>query len=452
MKSKERLYYGAGALGKDLVYGFVAGYILFFLNDIIGINALFLGTLFLFARAFDAINDPIMGMIVENTRSKYGKFRPWILIGTLSNAVILVLLFTVPNLSMLGMQIYVSLLYILWGVTYTLMDIPYWSMIPALTMVQKERENIAVVARVFAGIGFTLVTVATVPLVKMIGGGNDRFGYSMVAVGISVLFVLLIGMTVKNVKEHVTVAQDKVSIRKLFNLLLSNDQLLIVMITVVLFNISTYITTTLGIYFFKYDVKNEVLYSVFAGVAGIAQILAMLCFPLISRFLVRKQIFTLGVTTSIVGYLGLFTAGQFKILSLPLLFFSGFLIFVGLGFMNILTTAMLADTVEYGEWKLGVRSESIVFSVQTFVVKLASAVSAFIVGLGLSIIGFIPDVLQSEVTLTGLRFMMFLMPILGLVLSLIIYLKFYKIDATFYQQLVADLEKAGHLKIEKEAQ
>ena len=207
MKSKERLYYGAGALGKDLVYGFVAGYILFFLNDIIGINALFLGTLFLFARAFDAINDPIMGMVVENTRSKYGKFRPWILIGTLSNAVVLVLLFTVPNLSMLGMQIYVSLLYILWGVTYTLMDIPYWSMIPALTMVQKERENIAVVARVFAGIGFTLVTVATVPLVKMIGGGNDRFGYSMVAVAISVLFVLLISMTVKNVKEHVKIGR-----------------------------------------------------------------------------------------------------------------------------------------------------------------------------------------------------------------------------------------------------
>lgn len=450
MKSKERLYYGAGALGKDLVYGFVAGYILFFLNDIMGINGLFLGTLFLIARAFDAINDPIMGMIVENTRSKYGKFRPWILMGTLSNAVILVLLFTIPNLSMFGMQIYVSVFYILWGVTYTLMDIPYWSMIPALTMVQKERENIAVVARVFAGIGFTLVTVATVPLVKFIGGGDDRFGYSMVAVGISILFVLLISITVKNVKEHVTVSQDKVSIRKLFDLLLSNDQLLIVMVTVVLFNISTYITTTLGLYFFKYDVKNEMLYSVFAGVAGVAQILAMLCFPLLSRFLVRKQIFVLGVSTSIFGYLGLFTAGQFKVLSLPLLFFSGFLIFVGLGFMNILTTAMLADTVEYGEWKLGVRSESIVFSVQTFVVKLASALSAFIVGVGLSVIGFNRDAIQTEMTLTGLRFMMFLMPIFGLILSLIIYLKFYKIDATFYQQLVSDLEETGHLKMEKD--
>ena len=440
METKERMYYGAGALGKDLVYGFVSGYILFFLNDIMGISALFLGTLFLFARAFDALNDPIMGMVVENTRTRFGKFRPWILIGTLLNAVIIVLLFSIPTMSMGSMKVYVSVLYILWGVTYTLMDIPYWSMIPALSMNQKDRENIAVVARVCAGIGFTLVTVATVPLVKTLGSGNDRTGYSLIAMIIAVLFIVFISFTVKNVKEHVVVHQDKIPVKGLFKILLSNDQLLVVMATVVLFNVSTYITTTLGIYFFKYDVKNEVLYSVFAAVAGIAQILAMLCFPMLSKRLTRKQIFTTGVTVSIIGYLGLFTAGQFNIFSLPLLFARGFLIFVGLGFMNILTTAMLADTVEYGEWKLGIRSESIVFSVQTFVVKLASAVSAFIVGIGLSVIGFVPDVVQSQSTLAGLRFLMFVVPIFGLIISLLVYLKKYKIDAAFYTQIVSEIK------------
>jgi len=107
--------------------------------------------------------------------------------------------------------------------------------------------------------------------------------------------------------------------------------------------------------------------------------------------------------------------------------------------MNILTTAMLADTVEYGEWKLGVRSESIVFSVQTFVVKLASALSAFIVGLGLDIVGFIPDTAQSASTLTGLRFIMFVLPIFGLVASLWVYRKRYKIDAAFYEKIVREL-------------
>ncbi|HAS72813.1 MAG TPA: melibiose:sodium transporter MelB [Clostridiales bacterium UBA8960] len=440
MDKKEKFYYGAGALGKDLVYGFVAGYVLFFLNDILGINALFLGTLFLFARAFDALNDPIMGMVVENTRSKFGKFRPWILIGTVLNAVVIVLLFSAPDLSMPMLKIYVSILYILWGVTYTLMDIPYWSMIPALSIVQKERENIAVIARVCAGIGFTVVTVATVPLAKLLGQGNDRTGYSLIGIIIAVLFVLLMSLTVKNVKEHVTVEQDKVSIKGLFKLLLSNDQLMVVMVTVVLFNVSTYITTTLGIYFFKYDVKNEVLYSVFAAVAGLAQIMAMMCFPLFSKKMSRKQIFISGVSVSILGYLGLFSAGQFDFFSIPFLFVSGFFIFVGLGLMNILTTAMLADTVEYGEWKLGIRSESIVFSVQTFVVKLASAVSAFIVGLGLSIIGFVPDILQTATTLAGMRVLMFLVPIFGLILSLIVYMKRYKIDAEFYNQIVGELD------------
>lgn len=440
MEKKEKLYYGAGALGKDLVYGFVAGYVLFYLNDVLGINALFLGTLFLFARAFDALNDPIMGMIVENTRSRFGKFRPWILIGTVLNAIVIVLLFSAPDLSMPMLQIYVSILYILWGVTYTLMDIPYWSMIPALSIHQKERENIAVVARVSAGIGFTLVTVATVPLAKLLGQGNDRVGYSLIGIIIAILFVALMTLTVKNVKEHVKVEQEKVSIRGLFNLLLSNDQLMVVMVTVVLFNVSTYITTTLGIYFFKYDVKNEVLYSVFAAVAGLAQIIAMMAFPLISKFRTRKQIFILGVGVSILGYLGLFSAGQFGFFSIPFLFGSGFFIFIGLGFMNILTTAMLADTVEYGEWKLGIRSESIVFSVQTFVVKLASALSAFIVGIGLSLIGFVPDVVQATSTLTGLRFLMFLVPIFGLAFSLVVYMKHFKIDATFYEHIICELE------------
>lgn len=439
MKSKEKMYYGAGALGKDLVYGFVSGYILFFLNDLLGISALFLGTLFLFARAFDALNDPIMGMIVENTRSRHGKFRPWIFIGTLLNAIIIVLLFSIPETSMSVMKWSAAILYVLWGVTYTLMDIPFWSMIPALSTQQKERENIAVVARVCAGIGFTVVTVATVPLVKALGAGDDLAGYRMVAMGIAVLFVLLITSTVKNVREHVSVVQDKVSVKSLFNLLLANDQLMVVMATVVLFNVSTYITTTLGIYFFKYDVKNEVLYSVFAAVAGIAQILAMVGFPLFSKKLTRKQIFTTGVSVSIFGYVGLFSAGQFGFFSVPFLFVSGFFIFVGLGLMNILTTAMLADTVEYGEWKLGVRSESIVFSVQTFVVKLASALSAFVVGLGLDVVGFIPDTVQSTATLAGMRFLMFVVPIFGLIGSLLIYRRLYKIDAAFYEKLVSEL-------------
>lgn len=440
MRGKESLFYGAGALGKDLVYGFVAGYVLFYLNDIVGISALFLGTLFLFARAFDALNDPIMGMIVENTRSKFGKFRPWIFIGTVTNAIVLVLLFTVPDIGMTQMKIYVSTLYILWGVTYTLMDIPYWSMIPALSVVQKDRENIAVVARVFAGIGFTIVTVATVPLVKLLGNGNDHTGYSLISMIIAFIFILLITLTVTNVKEHVVVAQDKVKLKSLFNLLLANDQLMVVMITVVLFNVSTYITTTLGIYFFKYDVGDEVLYSVFAAVAGIAQILAMISFPAFSKKLTRKQIFTSGVSISIIGYLGLFSAGQFGFFSIPFLFGSGFLIFVGLGLMNILTTAMLADTVEYGEWKLGVRSESIVFSVQTFVVKLASALSAFIVGIGLSVIGFEQNVVQTAATLSGMRILMFLVPISGLVVSLLVYRRFYKIDASFYENILSDLK------------
>ena len=130
---REKYSYGVGALGKDLVYAIVATYLMVYFTDVVKLNPAFVGTLFLVARLWDAINDPAMGMIVDNTRSKFGKFRPWIFIGTVINAVVLIFLFRKPDLEGLPLYAYFSIVYILWGMTYTIMDIPYWSMLPALT-------------------------------------------------------------------------------------------------------------------------------------------------------------------------------------------------------------------------------------------------------------------------------------------------------------------------------
>lgn len=443
MGTSRKIYYGLGALGKDLVYGFVSGYIMFYLNDTMGISAFFLGTLFLFARTFDAVNDPIMGMIVDNTRTRFGKFRPWIAIGTLLNAVIIVLLFSMPDLSASGMKIYAAAFYILWGTTYTLMDIPYWSMIPALSRDQKERETLTVSARVFAGIGSTIVSVGTLPFIHLVSPNSDRLGLKYLGLIIALIFVTLIAVTVIKVKETVPAPKAKIGLKSMFQILSQNDQLMIVMVTIVLFNIATYLTTSLGIYFFKYDIQNELLYSVFAGVAGIGQIFAMLIFPKLSVHFKRRQIFISAGIMSICGYVGLFFMSQLfehmNTLAYVIMFFSGFIIFMGIGFINVLTTAMLADTVEYGEWKLGLRSESIIFSTQTFVVKLSSALSAFIMGIGLDVIHLIPNQVQTTNTILGLRLLMFLVPIIGLILSLIVFTRHFKITESFYEMMLDQL-------------
>lgn len=162
LSGKEKFSYGLGAVGKDMVYMLSASYILYYYQDILGVNAVAMGIILLVARVFDAFNDPFMGVIVAKTRTRWGKFRPWLMIGTVTNAVVLFLMFSAPPaLDGSGLVAYAAVTYILWGVTYTMMDIPFWSMIPAFTHSGKERENLSTLGRSCAGVGSAIITVVS---------------------------------------------------------------------------------------------------------------------------------------------------------------------------------------------------------------------------------------------------------------------------------------------------
>jgi melibiose permease len=136
----EKASYGLGAVGKDMVYMLSANYVLYYYQDILGVSAIAMGIILMAARIFDAFNDPVMGVIVAKTRTRWGRFRPWLMIGTVTNAFVLFLMYSAPpELNGKGLVAYAAVFYILWGVTYTMMDIPFWSMIPAFTDSGKER-------------------------------------------------------------------------------------------------------------------------------------------------------------------------------------------------------------------------------------------------------------------------------------------------------------------------
>ena len=145
-----KLCFGVGALGKDLCYAMISTFLMIYLTDTVGLAPLIVGNLFLVARVWDAVNDPMMGFLVDNTRTRWGKFRPWILIGTLLNSAIMIFMFRSPDLEGFSLYAYFSVMYILWGMTYTVMDIPYWFMLPSLSSTQKERESMSVIPRIFA--------------------------------------------------------------------------------------------------------------------------------------------------------------------------------------------------------------------------------------------------------------------------------------------------------------
>ena len=158
LPASQKYAFGIGAIGKDAICNLVGAFLMLYMTDTLGLSAAFAGVLLGAARIWDAVNDPMMGMIVDNTHTRYGKFRIWLIIGTLINSVFFILLFTTCGITDKGtLMVYVSVMYILYGMTYTIMDVPYWSWLPNLSSDPRERESISVIPRIFASIGGFLV-------------------------------------------------------------------------------------------------------------------------------------------------------------------------------------------------------------------------------------------------------------------------------------------------------
>ena len=427
LTTKEKVAYGLGAVGKDMVYMLSASYILYYYQDILNVSAIAMGIILMAARVFDAFNDPIMGIIVAKTRTRWGKFRPWLLIGTITNAVILYLMFAAPPaLDGSGLVAYAAVIYVLWGVTYTMMDIPFWSMIPAFTEGGKEREGLSTLARSCAGVGSALITIITVKCVVLLGQGNERAGFKWFALIIAVLFVIFITITCMSIKEKSTVNVDSPSVGQMFKALLQNDQAMTVVITIVLINCSLYITSNLLIYFFKYDFGGDAwynsytLFNTFGG--GIQIISMMIFFPLLRKFLSVLKVFYVSFVMAIAGYIVLFILIFTSMSSVFILFIPAFFIFAANGMLLVLTTIFLANTVDYGEFKNKRRDESVIFSMQTFVVKLASGIAALVVSICLSVcrLSSNTDVVTDAVaggSVVGLRMTMTVIPVIGLLIA-----------------------------------
>ncbi len=466
LSGKAKLSYALGAVGKDMVYMLSASYVLYYFQDLLGVSAIAMGVILMIARVFDAFNDPIMGVIVAKTKTRWGKFRPWLLIGTLTNAVVLFLMFSAPPaMDGKGLIAYAAVTYILWGVTYTMMDIPYWSMIPAFTEGGKERENLTTLARTSAGVGSAIITIATMAVVpklgKLLGGveGNagEIVGFKYFSLIVAILFILFTVLTCINVKEKSTAEMKTVSVKEMFRALIQNDQAMTVTIAIVLINCAIYITSNLVIYFFKYDFGTTgwndayVLFNMFGGAI---QVLSMMAFyPLLRKKFTSLQIFYICLGMAIAGYAVLLILAFTNMSSVFLLFIPAFFIFAANGMLTVITTVFLANTVDYGQLKNGRRDESVIFSMQTFVVKLASGVAALVASICLSINKLQSGTEVSEAdklvdwslsvsaaSKAGLRMTMTIIPIIGLFIALFWFKKRFILNDQKMREINAQLE------------
>ena len=462
--------FGLGTVGRDALYTLVSMYLAQHLKDVVGFTPAILaiiGVINIIIRVFDSVNDPFLGTLVDNTNTKWGKFKPWILLGMLTTGVLTVLLFHNFEMDDTTYVIVFTITYFLWSIAFTANDISYWSLMPAITKDPKEREGIAAVARICANVGmFAVVLLYTYvdDIFASLGVTNTRDAYFYFSI---ILVLLMWGFqlfTLFGVKEDRTSLekQEHTSLKQMFGVLGKNDQLLWAGLSMALFMIGYCTTTSFGVDYFRYAYKDEDVYMVFAAVLAVAQLTALSIFPLFRKKFTRSQLFTGAMVAVCIAYLIFF----FSFENLILIIIAGLILFFAQAFIQLLTLLFLADAIEYGEWKLGKRNESISFAVQPFVNQIGGAIgSSMLLFVGaitsLGTIGEKVTNIKDTITDTSeqkklilelantvpngdiwiMKSVMMILPLICIVAAFIIYKKKFKIDEKMYAQICKDLEE-----------
>ncbi len=443
LDDRNRVYFGLGTIGRDMFYSFEANTLLYFLSDVLSLPVwVFAAASMILSvmRIFDAFNDPITGLVIDNIRSPWGKFKPAILVGGVLSAIFSVLLFAGIGEGWVFVVVF-GLAYLLWDISYGINDIGYWTLLPVLSSDQKQREKTGAFARICANIGMYIVMVAWQPVTSALGDTPEVWFWC--AVVVAVLFVLgllfpLLGIKEKRVDPE---KQESTTVKQMFRALLKNDQLMWTTLAMGLFMVGYCTTVNFAVYYMKYLFGDEGMYVVLVAVVGVSQLGTLAVYPAVAKRMNRRSLYTLGTILVLAGYAIFF----FAEVSIILIALGAVLVFVGQAFIQTLMLMFLADTVEYGQWKLGKRNESITFSIQPFINKIGGAIATGITSMtliiaGIKVDGGTVDAIGSDGKLI-VKFAMFVIPLIMIVVGYVVYLKKYKISEAFYSEILADLEK-----------
>lgn len=441
---REKIGYGIGAVGLDLSYGLFYSYLSYYLSSVLGLKEGFLLLLTPLARIWDGINDPIMGTIVDSTKTKMGKYRPWIVIGAVSNAVVLSLLFTSFGMSGTKLYVYIAFMYVLWGMTNTMADIPYWSMVPSFTNDPKDRNLIATVARTFSGLGQGIITVATPIILPLLSSGmtTDKgysaSGFSKWAIICGGLLILFSAICVLSTKErHVIYNAEKFSFKKMFKVIASNDQLIVFMIFAMISNAGWYLTSGTAVYYFTDVLGEPTAQSLFSMIGAIGSVLGLLVIPVLGKKFSNRTIYQISLGMAIIGYVLMYIFGPVLKITIAL-DISYIIASIGIGSMFVAQTIFLADIVDYGEFKSGKRNESITFSMKGFLQKMAYTIQTLFLFGGLGIMNYNSQITTGTVndaTKSAIGFICFGVPPVLMVISLIVFSLKFKIHGKLREEV-----------------
>ncbi len=447
---RNRWTFPIGTVGRDMLYTLISMFLVVYLTTVADLSdtvVAWVTGIIVAVRVVDAVSDPVMGVIVDNTHSRWGKHKPWILIGAILSGLLTLLIFWDNGLSDAAYIVVFGIVYLLWSVSWSINDISYWSYVPALSTDQKERENIGSKARIFALIGTFFVVAGNVPITKALGGDTNPQAWFIFAVIIIVVMWAGQSVTLFGVKEPTTIVEEEkqhTSARDFVRAIAKNDQLIYVAIAMLLFMVGYTTTVSFGMFYFTNVFGNKDMYSIFAGVLGVSQIISLLVFPFVSKRLSRGTIYLIAMLLVVIGYVVFFFAPTNTMIFVGI---AGVLIFIGQAAIQLLILLFLADTVDYGHWKLGKRNDSVTFAVQPFVYKAGGAAATGIVGYTALAVGINDNatVMLAGTNLFIFKAMMFLLPLVCILVGWIVYKTKFRIDEKFYEQIHTELVERGEL-------
>ncbi len=452
LKLKEKISYGFGDLASVLYWQTFMLYFTFFYTDVFLIPASVAATMFLVSRIWDGVNDPVMGMIADRTKTRWGKFRPYLLWLCVPFAIVGVLTFTVPNFGMTGKMIWAYATFIVIMMLYTGINIPYTALLGVISPDSNERTTVSSVKFIFAFAAGIIVSATLLPMVKAFGKGNDPRGWqlSFVVYGIAAIIFFLIAF--KGTRERVQPPKaQKSSVKKDLFELVTNGPWLILLATTITFILFVAVRSSVTAHYFKYVIgaqelslpfiktntySFETLVSAFNTIGQISSLLGVLMVSWFARIVGKKKAFIIIFIIAIISTAAFYFLSAKQLALIYLFQITGSL--TG-GPLSVLLWAMYADTADYAEWKRGRRATGLVFSASTMSQKFGWAFGAFVALNLMSKVGFAPNQAQSAESLKGLILLFSLIPAGMGVVSIIIAL-IYPLNDKRVAQISADLE------------
>ena len=483
---KNLIMYPLGTVGRDMVYALFANFLLTFVlitKNLTDAQLAAITAIMVAARVFDALNDPIMGNIIEKTRTKWGKFKPWLLIGGITSSLVVIAAFNNNGINGWSFVIYFGVIYFLYSITYTMNDISYWGMIPALSSNADTRNQFTSRATLFAGIGSTLASVL-IPMLttgSMAIGGNAVTAYGLVAIIICILSPLFAMFTLFGVKENrsdMAKPAPRISLKMIAKTITGNDQLMWIALIFLLHQIGNgLVVGGIGSFYIYFEFGYAGgLYSLFTMLGMSVTAFLMIFYPAISRKFQRKRLLGILQNVAIVGYMTMLLAGLFMPGGMMLKFYImtvGYMLanFGQYGFYLVMMISII-NTVEYNEHKHGKRAEAIISSLRPFLTKLGSALCVALTSatyLIFKVTGITNGISAAENTAamdatfnkeqaignllsnvqksqsTGLLLAMTLVPLAFMLAAFFLYRAKYKLDEPEYERICQELESRRSL-------